>query len=346
MTDAIGSTETGMNGIRIVQKGDAPKEGITTVHGVGRHGRARRRPATRSSPARARSAGSRAAATSRSATTTTREDRGDVRHRRATASAGRSPATTRRVEADGRITLLGRGSVSINSGGEKIYPEEVEGALKSHPDVFDVLVVGVPDESTVDEPSRARLPLPVARQRLHRTRRIGSSSDARSRCSTTRAWPTLQFDSVPPPLTAAPFLGAPSRGQRRRTRGRPDSRTHAIAVLPSVRPARLRRSLLDRLLDDFRVRPPARAPAGLRPPCGARTVRIEARAPTAPPTSSDRRLTLDPRGAFGAYTATSAARPRYARHENEISTLHRSLPTPWTQTDDDSREFTFRIRKM
>jgi acyl-CoA synthetase (AMP-forming)/AMP-acid ligase II len=50
------------------------------------------------------------------------------------------------VEADGRITLLGRGSVSINSGGEKIYPEEVEGVLKSHPDVFDVLVVGVPDE--------------------------------------------------------------------------------------------------------------------------------------------------------------------------------------------------------
>jgi 3-oxocholest-4-en-26-oate---CoA ligase len=35
--------------------------------------------------------------------------------------------------------------VSINSGGEKIFPEEVEGALKSHPDVFDVLVVGVPD---------------------------------------------------------------------------------------------------------------------------------------------------------------------------------------------------------
>ena len=36
--------------------------------------------------------------------------------------------------------------MSINSGGEKVYPEEVEGALKSHPDVFDVLVVGVPDE--------------------------------------------------------------------------------------------------------------------------------------------------------------------------------------------------------
>jgi acyl-CoA synthetase (AMP-forming)/AMP-acid ligase II len=50
------------------------------------------------------------------------------------------------VEADGSVTMLGRGSVSINSGGEKIYPEEVEAALKGHPDVFDALVVGVPDE--------------------------------------------------------------------------------------------------------------------------------------------------------------------------------------------------------
>jgi fatty-acyl-CoA synthase len=50
------------------------------------------------------------------------------------------------IEADGIISLLGRGSGCINSGGEKIYPEEVEAALKSHPDVFDALVVGVPDE--------------------------------------------------------------------------------------------------------------------------------------------------------------------------------------------------------
>src|SRR5246127_952607 len=49
------------------------------------------------------------------------------------------------VEEDGAVTMLGRGSVSINSGGEKIYPEEVEAALKGHPDVFDALVVGVPD---------------------------------------------------------------------------------------------------------------------------------------------------------------------------------------------------------
>jgi 3-oxocholest-4-en-26-oate---CoA ligase len=49
-------------------------------------------------------------------------------------------------ESDGTITLLGRGSVSINSGGEKIYPEEVEGAVKGHPDVYDCVVVGIPDE--------------------------------------------------------------------------------------------------------------------------------------------------------------------------------------------------------
>src|SRR5581483_1130091 len=49
------------------------------------------------------------------------------------------------VEADGRITLLGRGSVSIDTGGEKVFPEEVEAAVKSHPAVFDCTVVGVPD---------------------------------------------------------------------------------------------------------------------------------------------------------------------------------------------------------
>ena len=50
------------------------------------------------------------------------------------------------VAADGTIELLGRGSVSINSGGEKIFPEEVEEAVKLHPAVADAIVVGVPDE--------------------------------------------------------------------------------------------------------------------------------------------------------------------------------------------------------
>ena len=50
------------------------------------------------------------------------------------------------LEEDGTISLLGRGSQCINSGGEKIFPEEVESALKAHPAVFDAIVVGVPDE--------------------------------------------------------------------------------------------------------------------------------------------------------------------------------------------------------
>jgi fatty-acyl-CoA synthase len=50
------------------------------------------------------------------------------------------------VEADGTLTLLGRGSACINTAGEKVYPEEVEEVLKLHPAVNDVLVVGVPDE--------------------------------------------------------------------------------------------------------------------------------------------------------------------------------------------------------
>ncbi len=56
------------------------------------------------------------------------------------------PGDMARVDADGTVVLLGRGSVSINSGGEKIYPEEVESALKAHPAVFDAVVVGTPDE--------------------------------------------------------------------------------------------------------------------------------------------------------------------------------------------------------
>jgi len=50
------------------------------------------------------------------------------------------------VEADGTLRLLGRGSVCINTGGEKVYPEEVEEALKQHPAIHDAVAVGVPDE--------------------------------------------------------------------------------------------------------------------------------------------------------------------------------------------------------
>ncbi|WP_227998326.1 acyl-CoA synthetase [Nocardia australiensis] len=56
------------------------------------------------------------------------------------------PGDYARYEEDGTVTLLGRGSECINTGGEKVFPEEVEGALKSHPDVFDALVIGIKDE--------------------------------------------------------------------------------------------------------------------------------------------------------------------------------------------------------
>ncbi|MET9199934.1 acyl-CoA synthetase [Gordonia sp. NPDC003585] len=56
------------------------------------------------------------------------------------------PGDFAQLEADGTITMLGRGSVSINTGGEKVFPEEVEGALKAHPDVFDTVVVGIADD--------------------------------------------------------------------------------------------------------------------------------------------------------------------------------------------------------
>ncbi|WP_024795564.1 acyl-CoA synthetase [Tomitella biformata] len=51
-----------------------------------------------------------------------------------------------RVEADGSIVVLGRGSGCINTGGEKVFPEEVEQALKSHPAILDTLVAGAPDQ--------------------------------------------------------------------------------------------------------------------------------------------------------------------------------------------------------
>ena len=56
------------------------------------------------------------------------------------------PGDMATVNADGTILLHGRGSTSINTGGEKVFPEEVESALKAHPDILDAVVVGVADE--------------------------------------------------------------------------------------------------------------------------------------------------------------------------------------------------------
>ena len=55
------------------------------------------------------------------------------------------PGDMATIEADGTIRLLGRGTMCINTGGEKVYPEEVEAVLKSHPTIVDAVVVGMPD---------------------------------------------------------------------------------------------------------------------------------------------------------------------------------------------------------
>ena len=142
ITDAIGSSEGGANGITVVSKG-APVQGGPTVTaikdaivvdddfnpvGPGGTGKLAR---SGNLPIGYYKDPEKTAATF------------------ITAPNGKRyviPGDFARMEHDGTITLLGRGSVSINSGGEKIFPEEVENALKSHPDVFDAVVVGVPDE--------------------------------------------------------------------------------------------------------------------------------------------------------------------------------------------------------
>ncbi|ACY99509.1 acyl-CoA synthetase [Thermomonospora curvata] len=68
------------------------------------------------------------------------------------------------VEADGTIAVFGRGSQAINTGGEKVFPEEVEAVLKGHPAVYDAVVTGVPDErwgnrvAAVVQPSAGHTP--------------------------------------------------------------------------------------------------------------------------------------------------------------------------------------------
>jgi acyl-CoA synthetase (AMP-forming)/AMP-acid ligase II len=144
MTDAVGSSEGGANGIVVVEKGKTAMHGGPTVSpvsgtvvldddlvpvepGSGVIGRVARRGHI---PLEYLGDPAKTAATFVEVDGTRYVIPGDLA----------------RVEADGSVTLLGRGSQSINSGGEKIFPEEVEAAVKSHPEVYDALVVGVPDE--------------------------------------------------------------------------------------------------------------------------------------------------------------------------------------------------------
>ncbi len=145
MTDAIGASESGANGIAMVQKGN------TAMKGGG--------PTVRAvidtvvldddlEPVKPGSGVIGKVARGGNIPLEYYKDPGKTRETFVTDARGRRfaiPGDFATVESDGTITLLGRGSVSINSGGEKIYPEEVESAIKSHPDCYDAVVVGVPD---------------------------------------------------------------------------------------------------------------------------------------------------------------------------------------------------------
>ncbi len=141
LTESIGSSETGFAGIGIVtsdtQKGDGPKvtPGPNTIV-VGDDGR----PAGVGVVGRLARGGHVPIGYYKDPEKTAKMliDIDGMRYA--------MPGDFARLEEDGSITLLGRGSTCVNTGGEKVYPEEVEGALKSHPDVFDAVVIGMPDE--------------------------------------------------------------------------------------------------------------------------------------------------------------------------------------------------------
>ncbi len=143
--DSIGSTETGQNGMTTVTKDGAMNAGGPTVAaspeavvldddfvplepGTGVPGRLAR---TGHIPLRYHNDPDKSAATFVTGPHGTRY-----------AVAGDKVL----LEADGTITLLGRDSVCINSGGEKIFTEEVEAVVKAHEAVYDAIIVGVPDE--------------------------------------------------------------------------------------------------------------------------------------------------------------------------------------------------------
>jgi acyl-CoA synthetase (AMP-forming)/AMP-acid ligase II len=149
LTDAIGSSESGSNGYSIVEKGKTAMKGGPTVRAV-------RDSVVLDEDLREVAPGSGIVGKVARKGNIPIEYYKDPEKTAQTFVTGPDgtrysvPGDFATLEADGTITLLGRGSVSINSGGEKIFPEEVEMALKAHPAVFDAVVVGVPDDRFVE----------------------------------------------------------------------------------------------------------------------------------------------------------------------------------------------------
>ena len=186
LVDACGSTEGGTYGVSIVHHGDdvstarftrAPGTIILDVHGE---------------EAAVGEMGMIAAVTQTS---------GYYKHPEKTAATFRTidgeryvvPGDLGRIEPDGSITLLGRGSSVVNTGGEKVHPEEVEDVLKSLPQVVDAIVVGIPDDRLGQAVAAVVQPAPGAsavRARSSRPRCASTSPATRrpaASCSSTRS---------------------------------------------------------------------------------------------------------------------------------------------------------------
>ena len=170
IVDGLGSSEAGGQ-LSHVSTGDRRGDGLASRRGRGATcwrptSTACSRPATR------RSAGSPRAAASPSATSTT-PTRRPARSRSSTACDTSIPGDRARLHADGSIELQGRDAVTINSGGEKIFAEEVELAVKAHPGVYDCVVAGRPSERWGDEV------VAIVRPRDGRRRHRGVAAHAR-----------------------------------------------------------------------------------------------------------------------------------------------------------------------
>ena len=147
IVDGYGASETGGHGLSARR----PRGRSRAASRPRRAPRSSRRTGAASSRrATTRSAGPRGAGACRSATSATgRRPRRPSRS--STASASPSPAIARGSRRTARSSLLGRDSLVVNSGGEKIFVEEVEEVLRRHPDVVDALVVGRPSERFGEE---------------------------------------------------------------------------------------------------------------------------------------------------------------------------------------------------
>ena len=149
------------------------------------------------------------------------------------------PGDRARLEADGTIRLLGRDSMVVNTGGEKVFVEEVEQALLRHPDVVDVLVVGRPSPRFGQEVVGVVQLEPGSTATGEELREFcacrwrGSRRPARS-CSPTPS-PAIRAAS---PTTDGRSRSRASRGISTRPTSRPSRRTHERATARGSRSAR------------------------------------------------------------------------------------------------------------